>query len=39
LVVATQGRSFYIFDELPLVHQMMDAAALKAIKQAKLFRT
>ena len=25
LVVATQGRSFWILDDLPLLHQMMDA--------------
>lgn len=38
LVAATQGRSFYIFDDLPLVHQMMDAGGLDVIKQTKLFR-
>ena len=25
LVVATQGRSFWVFDDLPLLHQLMDA--------------
>ena len=38
LVVATQGRSFYVLDELPLVHQLMDAGGMNAIKQTKLFR-
>ncbi|HEV7799368.1 MAG TPA: hypothetical protein VGO73_14515 [Pyrinomonadaceae bacterium] len=38
LVAATQGRSFYILDDLPLVHQMMDAGGLNAVKQTKLFR-
>jgi len=38
LVAATQGRSFYIFDDLPLIHQMMDAGGLDAVKQTRLFR-
>jgi hypothetical protein len=38
LVAATQGRSFYVFDDLPLIHQLMDAGGLNAVKQTKLFR-
>lgn len=38
LVAATQGRSFYVFDDLPLIHQMMDAGGLSAVKQTKLFQ-
>jgi photosystem II stability/assembly factor-like uncharacterized protein len=38
LVAATQGRSFYVLDDLPLIHQMMDAGGLDAVKQTKLFR-
>jgi hypothetical protein len=38
LVAATQGRSFYVFDDLPLIHQLMDAGGMNAIKQTKLFQ-
>ena len=38
LVAATQGRSFYIFDDLPLIHQLMDAGGMDVIKQTKLFQ-
>ncbi|HYV00180.1 MAG TPA: hypothetical protein VE977_15225, partial [Pyrinomonadaceae bacterium] len=38
LVAATQGRSFYIFDDLPFIHQLMDAGGMDAIKQTKLFQ-
>jgi photosystem II stability/assembly factor-like uncharacterized protein len=38
LVAATQGRSFYIFDDLPLIHQLMDAGGTDAIKQTRLFQ-
>jgi photosystem II stability/assembly factor-like uncharacterized protein len=38
LVAATQGRSFWILDDLPLIHQLMDAGGFSAIKQTKLFR-
>ena len=38
LVAATQGRSFWVFDDLPLVHQMMNAGGMNAIKQTKLFQ-
>jgi photosystem II stability/assembly factor-like uncharacterized protein len=38
LVAATQGRSFYVFDDLPFLHQLKDAGGFAAIKQAKLFQ-
>ncbi len=37
LVAATQGRSFWVFDDLPLVHQWTDGG-MNAVKQTKLFR-
>jgi len=38
LVAATQGRSFWIFDDLPTLHQMMDAGGFKAAADTKLFK-
>ncbi|MDQ2936681.1 MAG: glycosyl hydrolase [Acidobacteriota bacterium] len=38
LVAATQGRSFWIFDDLPVIHQLMDAGWMSAVKQTKLFQ-
>jgi photosystem II stability/assembly factor-like uncharacterized protein len=38
LVAATQGRSFWIFDDLPALHQMMDAGGFAATSQSKLFK-
>jgi photosystem II stability/assembly factor-like uncharacterized protein len=38
LVAATQGRAFWIFDDLPALHQMMDAGGLGAVSQTKLFK-
>ncbi len=38
LVAATQGRSFWVFDDLPVLHQMMDAGGLNAVSQTKLFQ-
>jgi hypothetical protein len=38
LVAATQGRSFWIFDDLPLLHQMMDAGGTNAVKETRLFQ-
>ncbi|HEX5886090.1 MAG TPA: hypothetical protein VFY67_16225, partial [Pyrinomonadaceae bacterium] len=38
LVVATQGRSFWILDDLPLLHQMMDAGGLNAVTETRLFK-
>jgi photosystem II stability/assembly factor-like uncharacterized protein len=37
LVAATEGRSFWIFDDLPALHQMMDAGGFAAAAQTKLF--
>jgi photosystem II stability/assembly factor-like uncharacterized protein len=37
LVVATQGRAFWILDDLPLLHQMMDAGGLGAVSETRLF--
>ena len=39
LVVATQGRSFWIFDDLPLLHQVMDAGGFKAFEELHLFKS
>src|SRR6266404_3342269 len=38
LVAATQGRAFWIFDDLPLIHQAMDAGGFKATSDTKLFK-
>lgn len=39
LIAATQGRSFWILDDLPLLHQIMDAGgSLAALPDAKLFK-
>src|SRR5687767_12725820 len=38
LVAATQGRSFWVFDDLPLIHQLKDAGGLNAVKQTRLFQ-
>jgi photosystem II stability/assembly factor-like uncharacterized protein len=38
LVVATQGRSFWILDDLPLLHQMIDAGGFDAVKTTRLFK-
>ncbi|HYW74114.1 MAG TPA: hypothetical protein VE961_24030 [Pyrinomonadaceae bacterium] len=38
LVAATQGRSFWIFDDLPALHQMMSAGGFTAAAQTKLFK-
>jgi len=37
LVAATQGRSFWIFDDLPLLHQMMETVKA-AISATRLFK-
>ncbi|MCU1268476.1 MAG: glycosyl hydrolase, repeat-containing protein [Acidobacteria bacterium] len=37
LVAATQGRSFWIFDDLPLLHQLMDAGR-NGRKETRLFK-
>jgi photosystem II stability/assembly factor-like uncharacterized protein len=38
LVAATQGRSFWIFDDLPLLHQMMDTGGLTSVSETQLFK-
>ncbi|MEK6282820.1 MAG: glycosyl hydrolase [Acidobacteriota bacterium] len=38
LVASTQGRSFWVFDDLPLVQQLMEAGGANAARQNKLFR-
>ena len=38
LVAATQGRSFWVFDDLPALHQMMDAGGFKAASETRLFK-
>jgi uncharacterized protein (DUF2164 family) len=38
LVAATQGRAFWIFDDLPLLHQAMDAGGFRAIGDTHLFK-
>ena len=37
LVAATQGRSFWVFDDLPMLHQLMDAGGFKAVSDTHLF--
>jgi photosystem II stability/assembly factor-like uncharacterized protein len=37
LVAATQGRSFWVFDDLPMIHQLMDAGGLNAVSETRLF--
>jgi hypothetical protein len=38
LVAATQGRSFWVFDDLPLLHQFKDRGGYGAISETRLFR-
>ncbi len=38
LVVATQGRSFWILDDLPVLHQMMEAGGLSAASETRLYK-
>ena len=38
LVAATQGRSFWIFDDLPMLHELMDAGGFRAAAETKLFK-
>jgi len=37
-VVATQGRSFYVLDDLPLLHQLQAAGGMAAVKETRLFQ-
>jgi photosystem II stability/assembly factor-like uncharacterized protein len=38
LVVATQGRSFWILDDLPILHQLMDAGGFSSAGETRLFK-
>ena len=38
LVVATQGRSFWILDDLPLLHQLIDAGGFNSASETRLFQ-
>ena len=38
LVVATQGRAFWILDDLPLLHQLIDAGGLNSVNDTHLFQ-
>jgi photosystem II stability/assembly factor-like uncharacterized protein len=38
LVAATQGRSFWVFDDLPMLHQIKDAGGFKSVGDTHLFR-
>jgi len=38
LVAATQGRSFWVFGDLPVLHQLMDAGGFKAASDSRLFK-
>jgi photosystem II stability/assembly factor-like uncharacterized protein len=38
LVVATQGRSFWILDDLPLLHQLVDAGGFSSVSKTQLFK-
>ncbi|HTG88402.1 MAG TPA: hypothetical protein VL907_15245, partial [Pyrinomonadaceae bacterium] len=38
LVVATQGRAFWILDDLPLLHQLIDAGGFSAASKTQLFK-
>src|SRR5215212_7838294 len=38
LVVATQGRAFWILDDLPVLHQMMDAGGFSAAGETRLYQ-
>jgi photosystem II stability/assembly factor-like uncharacterized protein len=38
LVAATQGRSFWIFDDLQMLHQIMDSGGFRAASETHLFK-
>lgn len=38
LVVATQGRSFWILDDLPVLHEMMDSGGFSSAGETRLFK-
>ncbi len=38
LIAATQGRSFWVFDDLPIFHQLMEAGGIKSASETRLFK-
>jgi photosystem II stability/assembly factor-like uncharacterized protein len=38
LVAATQGRSFWVFDDLPVLHQLLEAGGIKNVAETRLFK-
>ncbi|HET6973357.1 MAG TPA: hypothetical protein VFH96_04995 [Pyrinomonadaceae bacterium] len=38
LVVATQGRAFWILDDLPVLHEMMDTGGFSAAGETRLYK-
>ena len=38
LVVATQGRSFWILDDLPVLHELMDSGGFNSAGETRLFK-
>jgi photosystem II stability/assembly factor-like uncharacterized protein len=38
LVVATQGRAFWILDDLPVLHEMMDSGGFSAASETRLYK-
>ena len=38
LIAATQGRAFWIFDDLPALHQMMDNGGFRSVSETHLFK-
>jgi len=38
LVAATQGRSFYILDDLEVLHQLKDAGGMSGLNETRLFK-
>jgi photosystem II stability/assembly factor-like uncharacterized protein len=38
LVAATQGRAFWIFDDLPMLHQVMDSGGFRSAGETHLFK-
>src|SRR6185369_3352424 len=37
-VVATQGRAFWILDDLPVLHEMMDSGGFSAASETRLYK-
>jgi hypothetical protein len=38
LIAATQGRAFYILDDLPVLYQLMDAGGMSGVGEMRLFK-